>query len=63
MTAFDDTGSRQRPTAYTETGADLITCMDCSAPVGYVCRWIAADGVPAAIGQPRHFPHESRWRR
>lgn len=44
MTDYQDTGSRRKPTAYTETGAAERVCPDCSAPEGHPCRWIAMDG-------------------
>lgn len=62
MTDYQDTGSRQRPTAYTETGASEKVCPDCSAPEGHPCRWIPMDGV-GDLGKTRHWPHQSRWRR
>lgn len=62
MTDYQDTGSRQKPTAYTETGAAERVCPDCSAPEGHPCRWIAMDGQ-GDLGKPRHWPHETRWRK
>ncbi|WP_459166940.1 hypothetical protein [Mycobacteroides chelonae] len=59
---YQDTGSRRKPTAYTETGAADRVCPDCSAPENHPCRWITTDGV-GDPGKPRHFPHETRWRR
>lgn len=29
---------------------------------GHPCRWIAMDGQ-GDLGKPRHWPHETRWRR
>ncbi|MGX9214328.1 zinc finger domain-containing protein [Mycobacteroides abscessus] len=37
-------------------------CPDCSAPEGHPCRWIAMDGQ-GDLGKPRHWPHETRWRK
>lgn len=53
---------RRKPTAYTETGASERVCPDCSAPEGHPCRWIAMDGQ-GDLGKPRHWPHETRWRK
>ncbi|WP_456264906.1 zinc finger domain-containing protein [Mycobacteroides abscessus] len=62
MSDYQDIGSRQKPTAYTETGADRIVCPECGVPEHKPCRWIPADKV-GEVGKPRHLPHESRWRR
>lgn len=43
-------------------GAAERVCPDCSAPEGHPCRWIAMDGQ-GDLGKPRHWPHETRWRK
>lgn len=55
MTDYQDTGNRQKPTAYTETGANLIVCPECGVPKEAVCRDIN--------GTPKKWPHQARWRR
>lgn len=55
MTAHDDIGSRERPTPYTVTGADLIVCPECGVPEKAECRDIN--------GVVKKWPHKPRWRR
>lgn len=55
MADYQDTGSRERPTAYTVTGADLIVCPECGVPEKVDCR--------DTRGIAKKWPHQSRWRR
>ncbi|WP_428846326.1 zinc finger domain-containing protein [Mycobacteroides chelonae] len=49
----EETGSRERPNAYSALGADIRPCPECGTPAGLACRW--------PDGRPRKTPHWSRW--
>ncbi|WP_422121183.1 zinc finger domain-containing protein [Mycobacteroides chelonae] len=51
---YDETGSPEKATAYSVTGADLRPCTECDAPAGLPCKW--------PNGRSRKSPHWSRWR-
>lgn len=49
-----ETGSHERATPYSVTGADIRPCPECDAPAGLTCKW--------PDGRPRKSPHGLRWK-